>query len=162
MRATIRQHQRCVPGVVFHRSREKVHAVLCSRGGVDEVPKCAIQLLGHGVKYPINVGESDGNDITILSLRISCARNCRTTFSKISVGRSKRPSGWWRAAIQVRARSVLAGPLCQNRAPPWLNGFGVQTFTFRAKGALPPPSVRHPSYNLPLAMHGYSGKCIGA
>jgi len=99
--------------------------------------------------------QSKESGITILSLKISCAHKCRTTSSRISVGKSRRPRGGWQAAIQVRARSATADAIATV-----VNGFGIQTF--RDRGALPPTSVTHQLCNFPLAMRGYSRNCIDA
>lgn len=55
--------------------------------------------------------ESKGKDITILSFRISCAHNRRTTFSRISMGKPRRLGEGLPAVIQVgglRGWSVFA------------------------------------------------------
>jgi len=55
--------------------------------------------------------KSKGNDITILSFKISCARSRSTTFSRISVGKPRRLSGGLPAVIQagdLRAWSAFA------------------------------------------------------
>lgn len=135
--------------------------VLRSSGGVDKVAKRAIQLTS--TTLGVRSRRSKGNDITILSLRISCAHNRKTTPSRTSAGKSRRPSGGSPAVIQVRAWSVIAGGLTDSdlilcvKFAILVNGFGVGTF--RDRGALPPTSVLHLSYDFPLAMRGCSGSC---
>ena len=102
--------------------------------------------------------------ITILNLKMSCAGNCRTTSSRISVGKSRRVSGGLPAVIQGRALSVTPDgrtngdlTLCVKFAI-LLNGFGIRAF--RNKGALPPTAFAHLPHK--LVMRGYSRSCTGA